>query len=631
MSTLLWLIPLFPACGFLLLALLGRRLHPRVSAVIGAGSVALSAAAVGLVALRYLGASGLRAFGADAPWRWLVVSGLTLRFSLHLDSLSLLWALVVSGVGLLIHLYSIRFMAGQEGYGRYFAYLNLFVASMLLLVLADSLLLLYLGWEGVGLCSFLLIGFWYRDPANSRAAVKAFIVTRIGDAAFLVGILLLYTRLGTGGIQDLLSRASLQLGPGVPLAAAAAALLLAGAVGKSAQVPLQTWLPDAMAGPTPVSALIHAATMVTAGVYLIARMNVLFALAPTVRLLVALIGISTLILAGFSAAVQRDIKRALAYSTISQIGYMFLALGVGAWPAAAFHFLTHACFKALLFLGAGVVILHLGEEHDIFRMGGLWRRIPVVFWTFLVASLSMAAVPPLTAGFSSKDWILAWVWSSGPHGRLLWILALGGVLLTSLYTFRLLFLVFMGPERGRLSGKPGTLLTVPLLILAVPAALGGFLETPPHLGNIRLFSRFIAETAPLMEPRPGSPGVGIWLIVASEATSLLGILLAYVVFRLHLRAGEEAVNLPQRAYLRRFWLAGWGFDWLYERLILRPYRSLSRLVGSEPLDRLYGVLGGLAIALHRWLSALQNGRIRRYAAGIALGAVLILALVVVLI
>jgi NADH-quinone oxidoreductase subunit L len=371
--------------------------------------------------------------------------------------------------------------------------------------------------------------------------------------------------------------------------------------------------------------------MVTAGVYLIARMNTLFALAPTVRLLVALIGVSTLILAGFSAAVQRDIKRALAYSTISQIGYMFLALGVGAWQAAAFHFFTHACFKALLFLGAGVVIIRLGEEHDIFRMGGLWRRLPLVFWTFLIASLSMAAVPPLTAGFSSKDWILDWVWNSGPTGRFLWVLALGGVVLTSLYTFRLLFLVFMGPERGRLSGKPAALLTVPLLILAVPAALGGLLETPRHLGNIQLFSRFIAETAPLVEPRPIASGMGVWLIVASEAASLLGILLAYAAYRRSLRAGEGGAKLPHRAYLRRFWLGGWGFDWLYERLILSPYRLLSRGIGGEPLDRLYRGLGGLAIALHGQMSALQNGRIRRYAAGIALGAALILAFVVALI
>jgi NADH-quinone oxidoreductase subunit L len=630
MTTLMWLIPLFPAAGFFLLAVLGRRLPARACAVIGNGSVALSAAAAAAVAARYLGSSSLQALGVTAPWRWMEAAGLRISFSLHLDSLSLLWVLVVTGVGLLIHLYSVRFMAGQEGYARYFAYLNLFVSSMLLLVLADSLLLLYLGWEGVGLCSFLLIGFWYREPANTRAAVKAFVITRIGDTALIIGILLLFTRLGTGGIQELLSRAVSQLSPGAPLAVTAAALLLAGAVGKSAQIPLQTWLPDAMAGPTPVSALIHAATMVTAGVYLIARMHALFALAPAVRFLVAIIALLTLLLAGFSAAVQRDIKRVLAYSTISQIGYMFLALGVGAWPAAAFHFFTHACFKALLFLGAGAVIMSLKDEHDIMRMGGLWRRMPLVFWTFLTASLSMAAIPPLTAGFSSKDWILYWVWNSAPWGPLLWAPALAGVVLTSLYTFRLVFLVFFGPERIQPSVRPGLIMAVPLLVLAVPAALGGLLETPRHLGHIGLFSRFIAETAPVREPRPRTPGVGVWLIVVSEAASLLGIVLAYGVFRLRLRRGEAEEGLPSRAYLRRFWLAGWGFDWLYDRALVRPYRWVSGRVGAEPLDWLYRGLGGLAVAVHRLLSVLQNGRVRLYAAGVALGTALILALVVVL-
>jgi len=630
MNSLMWLIPAFPAAGFVVLGTLGRRLSRRACAVVGTGSVALSMTAAAAVAWGYLSPALPRSPTTTALWQWVQTQGFSIGFALHLDSLSLLWVLVVTGVGFLIHLYSTSFMSAYEGYGRYFAYLNLFVASMLLLVLADGLLLLYLGWEGVGLCSFLLIGFWYKEPANSRAALKAFVVTRIGDTALIIGILLLYTRLGSGNIQELLSRASSRLAPGAPLAVAAAALLLAGALGKSAQIPLQTWLPDAMAGPTPVSALIHAATMVTAGVYLIARMNVLFALAPTVRFLVAIIGAATLILAGFSAAAQRDIKRVLAYSTISQIGYMFLALGVGAWPAAAFHFLTHACFKALLFLGAGVIILNLGEEHDIFRMGGLWRRMPLVFGTFLTAALSMAAVPPLTAGFYSKDWILYWVWNSGPYGPVLWLLALLGVVLTSLYTFRLVFIVFLGPERSRPSGRPGSLLAIPLVVLAVPAALAGFLETPRHLGDIRVFSRFIAQTAAVVEPPPSMPGMGVWLILASEAASLLGILLAYGVFRRRLRAGEAAESLPRGAYLRRFWLAGWGFDWLYEQTVVRPYRLLSRAVGAEPLNWLYGGIGGLAVAVHRLLSLIQDGRIRRYAAGVALGAALILALVLVL-
>jgi NADH-quinone oxidoreductase subunit L len=630
MVTLMWLIPAFPAAGFLVLSTFGRRLSRPACAVMGTSSVALSMIASAVVAWGYLSPTLPRPLTTTALWQWMEIRSLSIGFGLHLDSLSLLWVLVVTGVGFLIHLYSTSFMSAQEGYGRYFAYLNLFIASMLLLVLADGLLLLYLGWEGVGLCSFLLIGFWYREPANSRAALKAFVVTRIGDTALIIGILLLYTRLGSGNIQELLSRASSQIPPGAPLAVAAAALLLAGALGKSAQIPLQTWLPDAMAGPTPVSALIHAATMVTAGVYLIARMNVLFVLAPTVRFLVAIIGAATLILAGFSAASQRDIKRVLAYSTISQIGYMFLALGVGAWPAAAFHFLTHACFKALLFLGAGVIILNLGDEHDIFRMGGLWKRMPLVFATFLTAALSMAAVPPLTAGFYSKDWILYWVWNSGPSGPVLWLLALLGIVLTSLYTFRLVFIVFLGPERSRPSGRPGALLTIPLVVLAVPAALAGFLETPRHLGDIRVFSRFIAQTAPVVEPAPSMPGMVVWLILVSEAASLLGILLAYLLFRRRLRVGEAAESLPQGAYLRRFWLAGWGFDWLYEQTVVRPYRFLSRVVGSEPLDWLYRGIGDLAVVVHRLLSLIQDGRIRRYAAGVALGAALILALVVLL-
>jgi NADH-quinone oxidoreductase subunit L len=630
MPVVMWMIPVFPALGFLVLGTVGRRLTARAAGVIGTCSVALSMAAVAAVAVQYLSRAIPQDLTATVLWRWMEASGLSIRFGLHLDSLSLLWAMVVTGVGFLIHLYSTTFMSGQEGYARFFSYLNLFVASMLILVLADSLLLLYVGWEGVGLCSFLLIGFWYREPANTQAAVKAFVVTRIGDTALIVGILLLYTRLGTSSIQKLLSTAVSQLPPGAPLAVAAASLVLAGAVGKSAQVPLQTWLPDAMAGPTPVSALIHAATMVTAGVYLIARMNALFALAPNVRFLVAVIGAATLLLAGFSAAVQRDIKRILAYSTISQIGYMFLALGVGAWPAAAFHFLTHACFKALLFLGAGVVILYLEEEHDIFRMGGLWRRMPLVFWTFLVGALSMAAIPPLTAGFYSKDWILYWVWHSGRSGELLWLLAILGVVLTSLYTFRLVFIVFLGPERSRPTGRPGAAMAIPLLVLAVPAALAGFLETPSHLGDIRVFSRFLADTATVMQPRASTPGIVLRLISLSEAASLLGLGLAYLVFRRRLRLGDTAESLPAGALLRRFWLSGWGFDWLYEHALVRPYRWLSAGVGAEPLNWLYRGIGGLTVAVHRLLSATQDGRIRRYAAGVALGAALILALVVVL-
>ena len=338
-------------------------------------------------------------------------------------------------------------MADEEGYSRFFAYMNLFVGSMLVLVMASNLLLLYLGWEGVGLCSFLLIGFWYKDPENGRSARKAFIVTRIGDVSLAIGLFILATTLGTLDVREIAQKATSSWPVGSSLAVAVAALILGGAVGKSAQLPLQTWLPDAMAGPSPVSALIHAATMVTAGVYLIARTNALFTLAPAVQLAVGIIGAAGVLVAGLSALTQRNIKRVLAYSTMSQLGYMFLALGIGAWSGAIFHLVTHAFFKSLLFLGAGVVILAVNHEHDIYAMGGIARKSPFTFWTFLVAAFTLAAIPPTTAGFSSKDLILTLAWQSGGVGRLFYLLGLAGVFVTSVYIFRLVFIVFAGSPR----------------------------------------------------------------------------------------------------------------------------------------------------------------------------------------
>ena len=447
----------------------------------------------------------------------------------YLDAVSLLMILVVTWVALLIHIYATAYMEGDEGYSRFFAYMNLFVAAMLILVLADNLLLLYLGWEGVGLCSYLLIGFWYRDPANGRAARKAFLVTRVGDTAMAVGLFLLFHTLGTLDIQEVMQRALAQWPVGSGLAVAAAALLLAGAVGKSAQLPLQTWLPDAMAGPTPVSALIHAATMVTAGVYLIVRLHVLFMLAPGVQTVVAVVGAATLLLAGCSALVQRDIKRVLAYSTISQIGYMFLALGVGAWSAAMFHFMTHAFFKALLFLGAGVVISALHEEHDMFKMGGLRRQLPVTFWTFLIGSASLAAVPLITAGFYSKDMILADAWGSPAGSFWLWGAGLVGALLTSLYTFRMVFITFFGRTGQEVSRPPGWAMQFPLLVLAILSLIGGFVEIPRTMGDVPLLSEFLQSALPPTVTRTGI-GQEAALQSAAGLVSLLGIYLAYVMF-----------------------------------------------------------------------------------------------------
>jgi NADH-quinone oxidoreductase subunit L len=404
--------------------------------------------------------------------------------------------MVITGVGFLIHLYSSEYMADEEGYRRFFAYMNLFVAAMLVLVLADNLLLLYLGWEGVGLCSYLLIGFWYENPVNGRAARKAFIMTRIGDSALAIGLFLLFNELGTLEIKDVTARAASQWDAGSPPALLAASLLLIGAIGKSAQVPLHTWLPDAMAGPTPVSALIHAATMVTAGVYLIARMQPLFALAPLVQTAVAIVGVVTLLGAALRALVQRDIKRVLAYSTISQIGYMFLALGVGAKTAAMFHFLTHACFKALLFLGAGAVSRSLHHELDMFRMGGLRRHLPFEFWTFLAGAASLAGLPLITAGFYSKDWILWETLISQQSYWWLWAGGAAGAFLTALYTFRAVFLVFFGETKTQPHAHEGPAIAIPLVLLAVLSLLVGFLQLPRTLGNWPWFQQFLTGAAP---------------------------------------------------------------------------------------------------------------------------------------
>src|ERR1043166_4518444 len=364
MLQLLWLIPAIPFASTLVLALFGRRMSRRMVAAAGVGSIGLSAMISVAIVPAFLAAG--TPF-TQVLWTWIDVAGFRPEIAFYVDALSLVMVVVVTFVSFLIHLYSAEFMQEDEGYSRFFSYMNLFVGSMVILVLADNLLLLYLGWEGVGLCSYLLIGFWYRDPANGLAARKAFIVTRAGDTALIIGLFILFHSLGTLQIQDLMRLASAQWPIGSSIATTVAALLIGGAVGKSAQLPLQTWLPDAMAGPTPTSALIHAATMVTAGVYLIARTHVLFELAPPVQFAVATIGAATLLMAGFSALTQNDIKRVLAYSTVSQIGYLFLALGVGSWAAAMFHFMTHAFFKALLFLAAGIVIEALHHEHNVFR------------------------------------------------------------------------------------------------------------------------------------------------------------------------------------------------------------------------------------------------------------------------
>ena len=619
MNRLLWLIPALPFASALILALVGSRFSRRAAATVGAGSIGFSALITILVATAFFTALPSGGSYTQVLWTWIRVGNFEPQIGLYLDSLSLVMVLVVTFVGFLIHLYSAEFMIEDDGYSRFFAYMNLFVASMITLLLANNLLLLYLGWEGVGLCSYLLIGFWYRDPANGLAARKAFIVTRVGDTALSLGLFLLFTHLGTLQIQDLMQRASERWPSGSTYAVAAALLLLGGAVGKSAQLPLQVWLPDAMAGPTPVSALLHAATMVTAGVYLIARTHVLFALAPSAQFAVAVVGAVTLLLAGFSALTQHDIKRVLAYSTMSQIGYMFLALGVGAWQAAMFHFVTHAFFKALLFLGAGVIINALDDEHSIFRMGGLRKEMPVAFWTFLIAGCSLAGLPFITAGFFSKDLIIWDAWSAPQGNPLLWLAGIAGALLTSLYTFRMIFRVFFGPLGTPVTKRPGYAMTIPLLVLAFLSIVGGYLKQP-------VLSALHSVLPPTIEAHAGGLTEG-----RSEAIAaflfLIGLYFAYV-FHLQRRSLADSLLMnPVGRMLHQWWLADWGFDWIYDKAFVQPFIWATQINKSDFVDAFYTGLARLAELSYRGLSRTETGRIRWYAAAMAAGSVLFIAMV----
>jgi NADH-quinone oxidoreductase subunit L len=608
MLSLLWLIPALPFATAGILAVLGSRLPRKAVAVLACSSIGGSAVISGLIAWSFLTAPPPGNAYTQHLWTWFAVDSFRPDVGLYLDALSLVMTLVVTFVSFLIHLYSTEFMAGDEGYSRFFAYMNLFVASMVTLLLADNLLLLFLGWEGVGLCSYLLIGFWYQDPVNGRAARKAFIVTRVGDTAFTIGLFILFHQLGTLQIQELMQRAAASWPAGSGLAIAAAALLLGGAVGKSAQLPLQTWLPDAMAGPTPTSALIHAATMVTAGVYLVARTHVLYTLAPPVQLAVAIIGAATLVMAGCSALVQTDIKRVLAYSTISQIGYMFLALGVGAWSAAIFHFMTHAFFKALLFLAAGIVIEALHHEHNIFRMGGLRKELPIAFWTFLIGGSALAGLPLLTAGFYSKDLIVWSAWSAEHGSPVFWAIGVGGVFLTSLYTYRLIFQVFFGDLRTPVSRRPGLAMSLPVIVLAALSIVGGFDRGP--------FTRLMTTALPAT-----TEGRAISETLSSLAAALMFAFGAGLAYR--------PPRVPANA-LARLWFADWGMDWLYDRLFVRPVMWFARINKDDFVDAGVRGLAALTRGSYRLLSYTETGRLRWYAAGIALGSALFVAIVLLI-
>lgn len=610
------LLPLtfaFPLLGYFLLAFSRGRLSENLAAIIGVGSVGLSALTSAWITWQFNVAPPAAGVHTQLLWQWLDVAGFRADIGLHLDGLSLTMLGVVTGVGFLIHLFASWYMRGEEGYSRFFAYTNLFIFSMLLLVLGDNLLLLYFGWEGVGLCSYLLIGFYFKERKNGNAAMKAFIVTRVGDVFMAFGLFILFVQLGTLNIQELLTLAPQRFAEGDLWITLATLALLGGAVGKSAQLPLQTWLADAMAGPTPVSALIHAATMVTAGVYLIARTHGLFLLAPEVLELVGLVGAVTLVLAGFAALVQTDIKRILAYSTMSQLGYMFLALGVQAWDAAIFHLMTHAFFKALLFLASGAVIHACHHEQNIFNMGGLWKKLPLAYASFVVGGCALAALPLVTAGFYSKDEILWEAFASGHQGLL--YAGLAGAFLTSLYTFRLIFTAFHGEAKTQAHAGHGLAHNLPLAVLIVLSTFVGAWIAPPLAGVL-----------------PESIGHGGGeakhsLEIASGAIALAGIVLAALLF-LGRRSLVNAVaqSAPGRL-LGAWWYAAWGFDWLYDKLFVQPYLLLCRLLARDPIDATIGLVPRTAQGSHTLLSRSETGRLRWYAASLVGGAVLLLGIV----
>jgi len=636
----LWLIPALPLAGFLANGLLGKRLGKSFVTAAGVGAAALATAAAFSRLIPFLRGDGSPVIETIA--RWIAVGDFEVDLALRLDPLSALMVSFVTFVGFLIHLYSVGYMRHDEtaaGYARYFAYLNLFLFAMLVLVLADNFLLMFVGWEGVGLCSYLLVGYYFERRYAADAGKKAFIVNRIGDFGFLLGMFGIFSLFGTLSFSEVFAGAAADPASYAPGLTLVCLLLFVGAAGKSAQVPLYVWLPDAMAGPTPVSALIHAATMVTAGVYMVVRCNVLFRLAPEAMAVVAGIGAFTAIFAAVIAIAQNDIKKVLAYSTVSQLGYMFLACGVGAYVAGMFHVMTHAFFKACLFLGSGSVIHAMGGEQDIRKMGNLRAKLPITFWTFLAATLAIAGIPPL-AGFFSKDAILAGVWEA--HRPLLYAVGLFTAGLTAFYMFRLVILTFGGAFRGseeqsrHLHESPASM-TIPLVVLALLSVVGGWVGLPAVFGErANRFAAFLAPIfPPLTENEAGGHGLAHqteWLLMGiAMAAASLGILLAW---RWYARGAGRA---PQR--LAASFPAAYAFladkfrvDELSDAVIVRPFAALARLLWKV-VDVLVidGILNAGAFLVELTgdlLRFVQTGNVRNYALSFFLGLVALLLFVI---
>ena len=627
MAGLFWLIPLIPGASAFVLLLFGPRLSRRWIAWQASAAVFFSFVLT-TAAFARLGAAGDGAAGLSKTLlTWIVSGSFHASFAFAFDELTAVMALVVTGVGFLIHVYSTAYMAEDKAYSRYFAFLNLFTFFMLVLVMASDIVLMFVGWEGVGLCSYLLIGFWFDRPAAAKAGMKAFIVNRVGDAAFIIGILFLLANVGSSSLAAInAAPAAGLLGPG--LVTLVALLLFVGATGKSAQVPLYVWLPDAMEGPTPVSALIHAATMVTAGVYMVCRLNGLFAASVTASTVVAWVGAITAVFAATMALVQNDIKRVLAYSTISQIGYMFIGCGVGAYAAGMFHLVTHAFFKSLLFLAAGSVIHALGGTQDMRQMGGLRKRLPVTFPVFLVGALAISGIPFLS-GFFSKDAILTSAFAGGHY--VIYGLGLAGAVMTAFYMFRLIYMTFYGQEKAPLT--PGhhvhespRAMTVPLVILAVFSALAGFIGLPVLFGpRADVFGRFLEGVlGPATHHLERSTEAA--LILAATISALAGLGLAFLFYR---RSPGTPARLAHRfPGLYRLLLGKYYVDEAYDAAVVRPLVGGAGWVYEHfDLKVIDGALNGSAAAAGlagKGLSVLQSGLVRDYALAFLMGAIIFL-------
>ncbi|MCB0528521.1 MAG: NADH-quinone oxidoreductase subunit L [Saprospiraceae bacterium] len=622
MDAFLPLIPFLPLIGFAINGLFGARLSKTAVGIIGSG-VLLVSFLLSVACFNQVAASGAI---QHTMYNFFTIDSMRVDFGFLVDQLSVWMMLIVTGVGFLIHVYSIGYMHDDEGFWKFFAYLNLFIFSMLLLVMGDNLLMLFFGWEGVGLCSYLLIGFWYTNKEYGKAARKAFIMNRIGDLGLLLGIFLIFKTFGSLNFTDIFSRLpEMRLDPAA--VTLICLLLFVGAMGKSAQIPLYTWLPDAMAGPTPVSALIHAATMVTAGVYLVARCNPLYSLSPDALHVVAFVGMVTSIFAAIIGLRQNDIKKVLAYSTVSQLGLMFIGLGMGAYASAMFHVTTHAFFKALLFLAAGSIIHGMGGEQDIRNMGGLRKAMPVTFWVFLIGTFAISGFP-LLSGFFSKDEILALTYAHG--GVWWWGFAGFGALLTVIYMSRLLYVTFFGEFRGTEEQKhhlheSPAVMTVPLVILAILSVLGGLLNTPHfmHLGTPQWLASWFGPVIPAADMHlPESTEWSLMTFTTSLALVIIAGLYFVYTRRGNLPVADEAQTGLTRVVANKFYV-----DEIYDFLFVKPVEIGSRLLHYADTLFVDGIVTGVAKGVERLgaqFRKLQNGNIEYYLIGMVAGAVLLL-------